>query len=101
MRKILPIITLAFTMTALLAPARADVFDDVGAKIDDVGATLNNHLNGLWNFLGSSQPETGKRDAPAVTPMPALQLTPTPLAPHALARLGLDDMRAPAISLAP
>jgi hypothetical protein len=101
MRKILPIFILAFTITALSAPARADVLDDVGAKLDIVGAKLNGQLSGLWNFLGSSQPETGKRDAPAVTPMPAIQLTPTPLAPRALAGLGLDDVRAPAISLAP
>jgi hypothetical protein len=93
-------IFLAVTVTLVLGPigARAHSVNDADSKIDAVGAKLN----GSWKFLGSSEPETGKRDlAPVMSASADVHMTPTPLVAHTLVTLGLDDMRAPAISLAP
>jgi hypothetical protein len=95
---------------AMAAPARADVLSDVGQQLDQVGARLgqagshvgrkiDENLNALWGFLGSSEPETGVALA-TVDVTPAVQLARMVEArPMAEARLVLADMRVPAMPL--
>jgi surface antigen len=76
MRKFLLSLTLA---AAIATPAHADVLGDVGQhlgqvsdKLDQVsahvGKKLDENLNALWSFLGSSQIETGALAPVDVTP---------------------------------
>jgi hypothetical protein len=72
MRKFLLSLTMAM---AIASPARADVLGDVGQHIDQVGVKLgqvgkklDENLNALWGFLGSSQPETGQLTPVEMTP---------------------------------
>ena len=113
MRKFLLSLALPLALTFVLtsvgaAPARADVLSDVGQQLDQVGAKLgqagghvgrkiDENLNALWSFLGSSEPETGVVLTP-VDVTPAVQLARTVEArPMAEAKLALADARVPAI----
>jgi hypothetical protein len=97
MRKFL----LALTMTTLLAPAaRADVMEAplsyVGNQLDAVGETLG----GLWSAL-SPKPKLARPDPVPAAPRPALLISPTPLAPRAIAEVHLaPDVRLPQVPAA-
>ncbi len=65
MRRLLVSLTLC---AAITSPARADVIGDVGQHLDKVGTQLGQVGTALWDFLGSSVPETGVVTPVEVTP---------------------------------
>ena len=70
-RKLFLILTLALAPL----PATAGVLDFANRQIDSVGQSVSSQLGGVWNFLGSSQPETG---LPAVETSPMVRIDPLP-----------------------
>jgi hypothetical protein len=62
-RKLFLILSLALAPL----PASAGVLDFANRQIDQVSTKLESHLGAVWNFLGSSQPET---------PLPTVESTP-------------------------
>ena len=107
MRKSLLSLLLPLAMAlAIAAPARADVLGDVsqhlgqvGDKLDQVsshvGKKIDENLNAIWSFLGSSEPETGMLAPVDLTPAVRLErsLEERPTA----ARLMVAELRAPAM----
>jgi hypothetical protein len=95
MRKFLLSLTLA---AAIATPAHADVLGDVSQHLDrvsaHVGKKIDENLNALWSFLGSSQPETGQLVPVDVTPGARLPRDIAERNAPAL-RLAVTDMKAP------
>jgi hypothetical protein len=88
-------------------PASAGVLDFANRQIDQVGTKLESHLGAVWNFLGSSQPETG---LPTVESTPMVAIAPLPkhleakVAPQPkliLAEMTLPHLPAPRALAAP
>ena len=108
MRKLLLSLMLPLALT-MAAPARADVLADVGHQLDQVGAKLgqagshvgrkiDENLNAIWSFLGSSEPETGVALTPVdVTPAVQLVAREVEARPTPEARLVLADLHVPAM----
>jgi len=69
---------LLLVLTMVLAPfatAEAGVLDFASRQIDSVGQSVQSNLGAVWNFLGSSQPETGLA---TVETTPMVRIVPMP-----------------------
>ena len=66
---------LILTMSLAPLPATASVVDFANRQLDQVSTTVESHLGAVWNFLGSSQPETG---LPTVESTPMVRIDPLP-----------------------
>jgi hypothetical protein len=102
-RKLVLILTMALTPL----PAVAGVLDFANHQLGQVSAGVGTHLGAVWNFLGSSQPETGLL---AVETTPMVRIAPAPrhleakapaLPKLILADLALPDLPAPRALPAP
>jgi hypothetical protein len=97
---------LLLTMALALAPfsAQAGVLDYAGRQLDSVHQSLDHKLGAVWNFLGSSEPETGIADVEStarvwIAPLPRNLEAKTPeprLAMTGIAAPRLPAPRAPA-----
>lgn len=98
---------LIFAMALTPLPATAGVLDFTSHQLGQVSAGVSTHLGAVWNFLGSSQPETG---LPTVESTPMVRIAPlpqhleakAPVAPKlVLAELALPHLPAPRALPAP
>jgi hypothetical protein len=78
------------------APAEAGVLDYAGQKLGAVSQKLDRNLGAVWNFLGSSEPETG---VATVESTPRVWIAPLPRNLEAEAapepRLAMTEIAAP------
>ena len=85
-------------MALALAPlsAQAGVLDYAGQKLDAVSQKLDRNLGAVWNFLGSSEPETGVAN---VESTPRVWIAPLPRSLEAKVapepRLAMTEIAAP------
>ncbi|MBV9549590.1 MAG: CHAP domain-containing protein [Alphaproteobacteria bacterium] len=92
---------LILTIALALAPlsAQADVLDFAGRQLDALHQSVDHKLGAVWNFLGSSQPETGiemVESTPMVWIAPAPRQLDAKVAPPQLT-LAAADMTMPRV----